>query len=460
MSALSINVRRLYEQKTIIAEAATSRSFKYTQFLPGLLGFKDANAIVSLLTAVEIFEYAHKSPLLVLRTLLPSMVTAAVRIGESKRPIPPCLTDSTVDKPPRIDVFSPYECYGIMSASFLCSFDRDSANSLSAKPALPSINLDEMFMGNFVPQHYEVESQKLLMFLDYYHQSTLEFQQEQRPADGRSFVVIRNGLPSSVVDQYLGQRGTRPFIPLLMHPLRESIDDQVGMLRVDFANAIIGGASLSFGCVQEEITFAVCPELNVARLMHESMGAGEAIFLVNSRQFSNVKPGTYASTLAYGGPCDKAFCSNAIVAIDAADYRGMNSRQQFHPVLLRRELLKLLAGFNIRSLPRDLQHLGAKIATGNWGCGCFRGDAELKLLLQWIAASWSDGVLELHYFPFNRDDLIANFVKLGDAIRTANVTPATVLHLLETHAQHFVQNKASVWSVVCSLLTGGPSMVR
>ena len=27
------------------------------------------------------------------------------------------------------------------------------------------------------------------------------------------------------------------------------------------------------------------------------------------------------------------------------------------------------------------------IATGNWGCGAFGGDMELKSLLQWIAAS-------------------------------------------------------------------------
>ena len=27
------------------------------------------------------------------------------------------------------------------------------------------------------------------------------------------------------------------------------------------------------------------------------------------------------------------------------------------------------------------------IATGNWGCGAFGGDVELKSLLQWIAAS-------------------------------------------------------------------------
>ena len=36
-----------------------------------------------------------------------------------------------------------------------------------------------------------------------------------------------------------------------MHPLQESIDVQKEMVRVDFANEYVGGASLAYGCVQE-----------------------------------------------------------------------------------------------------------------------------------------------------------------------------------------------------------------
>jgi len=38
------------------------------------------------------------------------------------------------------------------------------------------------------------------------------------------------------------------------------------------------------------------------------------------------------------------------------------------------------------------------IATGNWGCGAFKGDACLKALLQWAAASQCGR--QLKYFPF------------------------------------------------------------
>ena len=40
------------------------------------------------------------------------------------------------------------------------------------------------------------------------------------------------------------------------------------------------------------------------------------------------------------------------------------------------------------------------VATGNWGCGVFRGDAQLKAMIQWAAVSAS-GRPQMMYFPFN-----------------------------------------------------------
>jgi len=31
--------------------------------------------------------------------------------------------------------------------------------------------------------------------------------------------------------------------------------------------------------------------------------------------------------------------------------------------------------------------INQRIITGNWGCGVFRGNSQLKLIIQWIAAS-------------------------------------------------------------------------
>ena len=40
------------------------------------------------------------------------------------------------------------------------------------------------------------------------------------------------------------------------------------------------------------------------------------------------------------------------------------------------------------------------VATGNWGCGAFKGDPQLKTMLQWMAVSAS-GRPEMKYYPFN-----------------------------------------------------------
>lgn len=33
------------------------------------------------------------------------------------------------------------------------------------------------------------------------------------------------------------------------------------------------------------------------------------------------------------------------------------------------------------------QHNNIGVATGNWGCGAFGGDPEVKAIIQWLAAS-------------------------------------------------------------------------
>lgn len=43
------------------------------------------------------------------------------------------------------------------------------------------------------------------------------------------------------------------------------------------------------------------------------------------------------------------------------------------------------------------------IATGNWGCGAFNGNLELKFLIQLIAASSAGR--DLHYFTFGEKAL-------------------------------------------------------
>jgi poly(ADP-ribose) glycohydrolase len=61
-----------------------------------------------------------------------------------------------------------------------------------------------------------------------------------------------------------------------------------------------------------------------------------------------------------------------IVAIDALFY--FNVRQQFDIDKINRELVKSFVGFSTSMGP----HVCSTVATGNWGCGVFNGDRQLK----------------------------------------------------------------------------------
>ena len=72
-----------------------------------------------------------------------------------------------------------------------------------------------------------------------------------------------------------------------------------------------------------------------------------------------------------------------IIAIDAQMYnRGRQSQYQWSAI--ERELNKAYLGFSL-SPSTCLTH-DEGIATGNWGCGAFGGDVQLKSLIQLMAA--------------------------------------------------------------------------
>lgn len=72
---------------------------------------------------------------------------------------------------------------------------------------------------------------------------------------------------------------------------------------------------------------------------------------------------------------------NHVLALDA--FKFTNFRSQFEEFKVRRELTKCYCGFKSESKAIEIetnQIKHAAIATGNWGCGAFGGDKELKCL--------------------------------------------------------------------------------
>ena len=168
------------------------------------------------------------------------------------------------------------------------------------------------------------------------------------------------------------------------------------------------------------------PELIVSCLLCERLADNEAALMHGFERFS--KYTGYARSFAYAGPyVDVADAAKrpALLAIDATHYRHGSNLAQFQKAHIERELNKALAGFTPPpsagvtsrhftppqaptppgpSEPPLPPALRGPICSGNWGCGAFGGDLQLKALLQVLACSLA-GRPALHYFTFGDAEL-------------------------------------------------------
>jgi hypothetical protein len=171
-------------------------------------------------------------------------------------------------------------------------------------------------------------------------------------------------------------------------------DDVPQALHADFANAFVGGGVLMGLTASEEVTFTVCPELLVSMLFCERMLDYEAIVIAGAQRWA--RHTGYGSSFACGGMADGACEAAALdglmrrpmhmVAMDALEACGDGSAQ-FEQAAMRRELLKALVAFRGDEAEAEGGGRLRPVATGNWGCGTFGGDPQLKFLLQWMACS-------------------------------------------------------------------------
>ena len=212
--------------------------------------------------------------------------------------------------------------------------------------------------------------------------------------------VIQNGISKDVITISRVHLNSIPSIEKSQERLCQvqikasgSINDEPNATHVDFANQFIGGASLSYGCVQEEIMFSISFEKNIARLICEKMNDNEAILINGARKYSHYSG--YGEDFKYEGVCiDESPHINEICAIDALSFFGKDTISQFEPQNVKREILKSLTGFTFSKY--------STIATGNWGCGVFRGDRQLKSVIQILSASLSNK--SLVYYSFSSTD--------------------------------------------------------
>jgi poly(ADP-ribose) glycohydrolase len=125
---------------------------------------------------------------------------------------------------------------------------------------------------------------------------------------------------------------------------------------------------LGNGSLQEEVRFATCPELIVARMFSKKMDDNEAVVIENFLQYCKYEG--YADTFKCCGLLpDHCIMQTAqtLVAMDALDFSNsgnLHQEQQYQKKHVDRELLKAYAAYS--GVSNDF------VATGNWGGGCFK----------------------------------------------------------------------------------------
>ncbi|XP_066364524.1 poly(ADP-ribose) glycohydrolase 1-like [Miscanthus floridulus] len=269
---------------------------------------------------------------------------------------------------------------------------------------LPTINFDGLFTA--LIHRSQSQEQKVRCLVHYFERVTdstptgfVSFERKVLPRRGLS-----DGIPYPDIHAWLAS--SAPLCQFRVFSSGFIEDEEQEALQVDFANKYLGGGALSRGCVQEEIRFMINPELIVGMLFMASMEDNEAIEIFGAERFSQYMG--YGSSFRFVGDYldTKPFDSmgrrrTRIVAIDALDCPAW---LHYESGCLLREVNKAFCGFFDQSkhqlyvkLFQDSHNKGnfpsinsneyIGVSTGNWGCGAFGGNPEIKSMIQWIAAS-------------------------------------------------------------------------
>jgi len=147
----------------------------------------------------------------------------------------------------------------------------------------------------------------------------------------------------------------------------------------------------------------------------------------------------YGKTFTFKGNFDDNTLINRIgrmgtdiLAIDASlcfPPTDIKYYEQYTSDRIQRELDKLYVGTK-KNIYSELEN-DAFVATGNWGCGAFHGNMELKALLQVIAISVSGK--NIYYCAFNEMDFAVQLGSLIKALKKKHINTDTLYNFIESY---------------------------
>ncbi|VUZ45016.1 unnamed protein product [Hymenolepis diminuta] len=323
---------------------------------------------------------------------------------------------------------SQYQVACLLANAFYCTFPHRNARSRDSEYAnYPFINFGT-FMSKGFRNTTKSTDHKVLCILHYFHRI---FSTNEPPRGVVTYT--RRCLDKTIPFAY----SNVPIKSVAFGVSSTCLIEDAGpdTIQVNFANRFLGGGVLRGGCVQEEILCCIRPELLIGLLFFESMESNEALIIEGTERYSRYTG--YGNTFKWAGDFNEALDAKntrdeqgrwkgAVVAIDAIPFN--KTEPQFDIAPIRRELNKAYAGFSDDLAP--YRPLPKVVVSGNWGCGAFGGNKELKCLIQLMACAHAGK--SLAYCTFSDDKFAKRALEIYEALCSSSCTIEQLWNILIT----------------------------
>lgn len=260
-------------------------------------------------------------------------------------------------------------------------------------------------------------------------------------------------------------QAARRLVPLELidiSQLSSQLDEEKLMGLPNGASVIFANKDVGFGrtASQEEMIVGCSPELCVVVLFQPTLRDEEILFVEGAQAMISMNGHGRDAQLHHYLELDYDFTNwrqshwrkRTVLFMDALEFDNYDSTalvQDVIPGNVNRELRKAYTAFS--SLVADPADGSRPVVTGLWGCGSFGGDAEVKTLIQWAAASMAN-VRLLFVYPKSDTGMFGKEMEvLLNKTLKSHVTVDHVLNFLHSLQPQDLAAKAALLCFQSSL---------
>jgi len=338
------------------------------------------------------------------------------------------------------------QCMELLAAGFFGIIRRGWRGPWSGTRDMPAFSFEKLW--EYDTEKWNTKNFVLMGVMMYFHHMS---QVDMEMLRAECLTITRKAIGKVSMEHFstISEPTKDVFCPFMLQQDQVSIHGFTGNLYLlaDFANQYLGGGVLSGGGSQEESMFVEYTELLATIFLIERLLPHEAV------EISGVKK--YVEHNMMGAPCRKRreqFCRPAVddtrieatvVAMDAINFNRfgtIHKRDQYQSIHIWREIRKCLVAISLPIKAGPAKVATRNFVTGLWGCGAFRGDIELKCIIQWICCSIEPSVEQVIFCPWDQHSYLtqADLLQLKEELHGKSVPVRQILEYLVDGEEYLV----------------------